>query len=653
MKVQNRVLKVVLQAQCIFGGRFLASLLALGGALVAGFVATSSVGAQKSGLPPSPEPPRVLWKWPLDAEPPLDAWRIAAAHVRTGPYANMHQAGLETLRQELFLGKRSWFPYGRSPFPPSHTRFLNFGRGAFVLGEVDDNDTLKWAALLGTQTPVPFFESSALRKEQGLTSVNAFEPFAAALGQTRSHVLAGEPSDVETSLLLAWSGGLQCLAESRGLSRPLQGFLCDTPFEPVALPSSPQKEAVAHVVHVCEAAGTRRYGALEVIRTPTAPNAVCFFQRTPSDERFEQGALESRLSCFDGSTKKVSFPSVADAQGLFPTSKPDSFLVYEGRYSPPKISLLKLNPRVAPLLEEIPSAKRALDAQNGFGGFASNERTGALARIPDGFESIYACQHHNVAGREPDPGEWQTEWYFVDSDVFEGRRALSPTDDRAFRVRVETSTSSTSQGPHDTLAIEPIPWDAVPLRAPGLDALPRLSCLLAPALDVKCALKVLRLGGQIALEVLTGAWDDTLSHEVRFGTWGLMVSALSDVEERLPQWALAKETAAMRAFFVMRLDSLHMQQSSHNEPSQEPWWRAQPRNASTSDQALNGLGVLRQRTLAPSARPQLLATLALPEDLWRRMETNAPPTVPPTAPPAPSPSPFPPPAETTTEDTAE
>ncbi|MCA2959504.1 MAG: hypothetical protein IOD12_04575 [Silvanigrellales bacterium] len=632
MKVQNRVLKVVLQA----------ALKAP--ALLLGITAFSSAGAEKtnpaSAGPPSreppsdatprSEPPRPLWRWPLEAEPPLSAWRVAAAHARARPFVNMHQAGLETLRRDLFSGRGRWFPFGRTPFSPAQTRFMNFGRGAFALAEVDATDTVTWAALIGTRMPIPFLEGAAFKSEEGLTRSNTFSIFAEALGQTRSHVLLGDATQVESSVLLAWSGGLQCLASGKGLARPLPGFMCDAPFEQRTRRAVSRDEPVAHS---CQAMGSRRRGVLEAVRSAGAPNAVCFFQRSPADERYESSALETRLACFDGSTRKATFPAVPDAQALFPTSQASTFLVYEGRYSPPKVSLLNLNSPHGPTLQDAALAASPADGQQSIGTFASSERKGSLARIPEGFDSVYACQYHDVMGRDPSSEEWKREWYFVDTDIFEGRRALDTSHDRAFRVRVHAATRA---GP-DTLAIESMPWDSVPQRAPALDALPRLSCLLSPALDVKCGLKILRQGGQIAFEVLTGAWDETLAPEVRWGALGVLASALADVESRMPQWALIQETRAMKTFFYKRLEAVRTQLESQKGSTYDAWWQ----HESTPPARTREESTAAEKRLAgsehdPFTRRQLLSTLGLPADLWERMKKNEPP-----------------PAETTTEDKAE
>ena len=169
----------------------------------------------------------------------------------------------------------------------------------------------------------------------------------------------------------------------------------------------------------------------------------------------------------------------------------------------------------------------------------------------------------------------------------------------------------------DTLAIEALDWNDVTLRAPALDALPRLSCLLAPALDVKCGLKVLRQGGQMATEILAGAWDDTLSLPVRWGAVGLLASALADVETHLPGWALEGETRALRTFFEKELEALRSLALAEGAMEAPIWWKAD--DALRRARLKNLPKVLESSPVSAEARIALLRTTALPPQLWQRL----------------------------------
>jgi|GEM_PF-5927074 len=520
-----------------------------------------------------------LWSLAPTAVPPafpsfVQAFQSAARNENATP--NLHQSGWQTIAWGLHATGNGGFPFKRPPFSPARFAFVNFGRAGFFAGEADGGK-FAWAEIIGTHVPRAALETAPFVKASALPDPQSFQMFKTAASARFAHALVGTPAEMETGLLMAWTGGLQCLAALKGLTTPRTGFQCD-PFS--------EHETRAAAQH-CVALGSRREGALEVMRVGPNESTACYLSRSLADVRFPLGAYESKIVCVDPAQKSVLFPALGDAKFVLPSADPGVSFVYEGVYTPPKLSRLDI--RTGKATDVLPAAG-----------------TQPLPQVPEGFESLYVCD--SPAASPP-----RREWYAVDTDLFEGVREAEPENDRAFRIATERTG----------LTIESLDWDKVIARAPGLGPGVRFGCVFEDAIDARCAVRVLRQTAQMAAEREAGAWNEAVEAAAQWNALGVAVSALTEVDGRMRAFELAAETRVLLRYFTKALESLKARgEAQGGFPSGQAWWKELPgSNARRASHALNAAN--RESPAAKEMHARFLASVGLPVALWTQLEKES------------------------------
>lgn len=468
----------------------------------------------------------------------------------TSQQSNFHQAGFDQLYFGLHDLRFGFFPYRSPPIAKPELRFANFGPAGFVVGETHETSSkspsqnLKWLVLsLNRENILPHLEGqhlvrAAFSPESPLNQppllgdhgplLNLFGKDFAALGLQPSRQIAH----------LYQLGGVNCLARLGGkIAHARNDFQCMLPEKGKAVDDKAEKSKAQGTQPaslkeetsetVCQPLGVRSAQGLEVITR--SPESVCVFFHAPRDSRSPQGAAQSLVSCIDIRGTLLHSGSSDKVQSVIPSRIPDEVLLYEGSYQPAKVT--RLNTRTFLRTEVLSSSSAGKPGSNGVPlAFGSTQKSSAPA-LPGKSFGVYRCEQK---ASEP-------EFFYLDADVFAGRRALDEGTETVWRLRESTEGS---------LEVRPLVWPQVVSEFPALNLFPGLECLSAPAIDVKCGLRVMQQAGQIAIETLDGTVENTMSADLRPTLYLLAFLSVRKVHEALPDWQLHNETLRLGNFLL-------------------------------------------------------------------------------------------------------
>jgi len=541
--------------------------LAFSGIFVCSFgLAASEASKDKKNTENQPKPqfaPVLRWgKADPDSESAELSTALTELFQNRGHALNFDKRGLTSLLEQA-LPRRigNLFPFRKPHYVPQNFIFENFGRRAFLVGELNPRvppilsgtETADWIELKGTDAVQPAREfTPPLLLSQGLRGLSLQNPWTAEIFSSTW------TQQFDAAAALIEHGGLKC-QRSAGIKKtdpnPPQipnYFRCSVPLTTLARESGIPKQlpkrigalaspgatgtASPAVAPSCLPMGRLNTQTLEMLGNEK--NGHCLLWRSSLDERFQQRSLSSKLICLNSRHKSFQRTRFNSVVAVLPASRPDAVHIIEsedGLISAHRMSLATLS-----------ATREEIGTQSGQN---QNIRNASFPRNRTG---LYACQQPTGPNSQLFPPTEilgaNVDWIYIDDSLYSGLRPLRPETDVAWRIK-ESSDS--------TLDIERLSWSQLQYDHPSITNDRPFACVAGREIDSKCAIRVLQTALQVSEEWLAGDYDRAnLSPQVQLSLTLLLAQSLEKVSLALPDWALREETETLLNLFAKKARSI-------------------------------------------------------------------------------------------------
>lgn len=478
---------------------------------------------------------------------------LAAKWPRISRFENFDRAGFYQIYFGV-LGLSPRFPYFAGVFGSERLRFMNFGRFGFFIGMASqpapsaanearsDQDrakfeSLEWGALYLSPSTVnnPSFLRDYFMVTGGAPEIKK------SLGEIGVGRLKGP--DLRSAFLLVWSGGANCLA-SQGVSDaaephvPPSWMRCDARLGAKISKINDLNDDEQFLFLIsgreadleqssCKALGVQGQAGIEGFGLIAGPKGRCVLYRSRSED---SKGPRSKVHCLDPVGSHHLWRNLDYVDFAFPTVDPETFFLVESQFSPPRVTEISLKEG---FFQSVSDGQAAFAAPRTRTPISSQQLQG----LPQGQYGIYQCQATVLGAAEK-------RMYFVDQDVFKGRRQVSPPEDRVYGY------FPTREG---GLQSKTFTWAELMEQFPAIDSFPEMSCAFDPDIDVKCGVRVLQTAIQLLWERRAGDLDRVATPELVKATAEIQLHLLTKVRSALPDWGLAKETAFLLAQYELLL----------------------------------------------------------------------------------------------------